>query len=148
VADARGPIAAGLDARCPACNRMTGDHTLREWADCVETQRTDMPFEEIAPDLAGLASENLRRSFDLDGDILVADHVVIRAVTLDGAHGPIRVRMPGLLHEFQIGVIGQVPTPVAKVLFLGDPQSMRGYGRLVRDSANGAINAIERDASA
>ncbi len=71
-------------------------------------------------------------------------HVVVRAVTLAGASGQLQVRVPGLLHEFAIGVPGQPPAPVAKVAYIGDLASMRGYGRLVRDSANGAANAAER----
>lgn len=136
--------ADGLDAPCPACGRTSGDHTVREWVDCLGAQTTDLPFEETPPDIAAGAGEHLRRSFGVDRDIIVADHVVVRALTLDGASGPLQVRLPALLHEFQVGVAGQPPTPVAKVLFTGNGQSIRGYGRLVRDSANGAANAAER----
>lgn len=105
---------------------------------------TDLPFEETPPDMAAAAAAAVREQFQLDEDLIVADHVVVRAVTLDGSSGPLRVKLPGLLHEFQIGIGGQPPSTVAKVAFLGDVTAVRGYGRLVRDSANGAANAAER----
>jgi len=138
--------ASGLDQPCPACGRTSGDHTVREWAACLGRQTLVLPYEEVPRDLAAAAAENLRRSFGIDGDVIVADHVVVRAVTLDGATGPVRLRLPALLHEFQVGIAGQAPTVVAKVLFAGNGQTVRGYGRLVRDSANGAVNAAERGA--
>lgn len=131
----------GLDEACGACGRVSGDHTLREWAACMGTVTTDLPFEATPPDLAAAAGAAVREQFALDEDLIVADHVVVRAVTLDGHAGTIRVKLPGLLHEFQIGVAGQAPVTIAKVAFIGDDGSMRGYGRLVRDSANGAANA-------
>ncbi len=65
---------------------------------------------------------------------------------LGGRSGALQVTVPGLLHEFQIGVPGQPPSTVARVAFIGNLAAMRGYGRLVRDSANGAANAAERAA--
>ncbi len=134
----------GLNEACGACGRPAGDHTLREWNACIGTVTTDLPFEVAADDTAALAAASIRERFQLDPDLIVADHVVMRAVTLAGNSGPVRVCFPGLLHEFQIGVGGQALVTVAKVAFLGDVASMRGYGRLVRDSANGAANAAER----
>ncbi len=132
---------SGLDRDCGACGRVAGDHTLREWAACMGTVTTDLPFEATPPDLAAAAAAAVRAQFQLDDDLVVADHVVVKAVTLAGSSGAIDVRVPGLLHEFQLGIAGQPPAPVAKVAFLGDVASLRGYGRLVRDSANGAANA-------
>lgn len=137
-------IVRGLDDPCPTCQRASGDHTLREWATCIGTQTTDLPFEPVPDDLADAATENMRRSFDIPGDVIVADHVVIRALTLDCSSGPIRMRLPAVLHEFQVAIPGQPPTVVAKVLFAGNDQTVRGYGRLIRDSANGAVNAAGR----
>ncbi len=136
----------GLDEPCAVCGRVCGDHTLREWAVCMGTLTTDLPFEETPADLASATAAAVRERFELDDAIVVADHVVIRAMTLAGTSGPIQVRVPALMHDFQIGVPGQAPATVASVAFLGDVASMRGYGRLVRDSANGAANAAERAA--
>lgn len=138
------PAVSGLEEPCPVCDRTSGDHTVREWAACLGQQTTNLPFEETPPDIAGAAAENLRRSFDIDGDITIADHVVVKALTLDGATGPVRVRLPAVLHEFQVGIAGQPPSVVAKVLFVGDNHTVRGFGRLIRDTANGAVNAAER----
>lgn len=135
---------SGLDRPCSVCGRTSGDHTLREWAECMGTTTTDLPYEQTARDLADLAGENLRRSFGIGGDVVVADHVVVKALTLDGANGPLRVRLPAVLHEFQVGTPGHPPSAVAKILFTGTADSIRGYGRLVRDSANGAVNAAQR----
>jgi hypothetical protein len=134
----------GLDKPCGACGRVSGDHTLREWSVCIGEVTTDLPFEETPPDMAAAATAAVRDQFQLDEDLIVADHVVVKAVTLAGSSGSIDVRFPGLLHEFQIGIAGQPPATVAKIAFLGDVAALRGYGRLVRDSANGAANAAER----
>lgn len=135
---------AGLEEPCPVCGRTSGDHTLREWAVCVGRPTLDLPYEDVAPDLAEAAAENLRRSFGIDGDVLIADHVVARALTLDGRSGPVRVTFPAVLNEFQVGVAGKSPVPIAKVLFVGSGESVRGYGRLLRDTSNGAVNAAAR----
>ncbi len=136
----------GLDEPCGACGRPAGDHTLREWSDCIGTVTTDLPYEATPTDLASAAAAAVRERFQLDPDLIVADHIVARAVTFDGNVGPVKIKFPGLLHEFQIGIAGQPPVTVAKVAFIGDIASLRGYGRLIRDTANGAANAAERAA--
>jgi hypothetical protein len=140
-----GPL-RNLDAPCPACGRASGDHTLREWSVCLGTTTTDLPFEKTAPDMARAAADAVREQFQLDGDLIIADHIVAKAMTLAGSSGLVAVRLPALLHEFQVGVAGQPPSTVAKVIYLGDAPTMRKYGRLVRDTANGAANAAERAA--
>lgn len=134
----------GLDTPCPACGRVSGDHTLREWSVCLGETTTYLPFEETPADMAIAASAAVRERFQLDEDIVVADHIIVRALTLTGGSGPLTVRLPAVLHEFQVGVSGQSPTTVAKIAYIGDVPTMRAYGRLVRDSANGAANAAER----
>jgi hypothetical protein len=134
----------GLDQECPACGRVSGDHTLREWSRCIGATTTDLPFEETPPDMAGEAAEAVRKQFQLDDDLIIADHIVAKAMTLDGHSGLVQVRLPALLHEFQVGIAGQPPTTVAKVVYLGDASTLRQYGRLLRDTANGAANAAER----
>lgn len=94
----------------------------------------------------GPASFPLPGLRDLDSHLIIADNVVVKALTLDGASGAVEVRLPALLHEFAIGVAGAPPEMIAKVLFIGSPEIMRKYGRLARDSANGAANAAERAA--
>lgn len=137
-------ILHGLDDACSACGRAAGDHTLREWDVCTGERRWELPFEETQPGAAkDAAGEHLRRMFNLDPDLHVADNVLIQAAVLDGASGPVKVHAPTLVHEFQSSVSGG-PVTVCKVAFIGDPVSMRAYGRLVRDSANGAAKATER----
>lgn len=134
----------GLDEACSRCERPCGDHTLREWSVCIGKATTDLPFEETPPDIAAAAAAAVRERFQLEDGLAIADHVVVKALTLGGRSGPVRVRFPALLHEFQIGVPGSPPATVAKVMFLGSDETVRGYGRLVRDSANGACNAAAR----
>lgn len=136
----------GLDEPCGACGRTSGDHTLREWAECLGTGTTDLPFEQIPDDTAALAAAAVRERFQLDPDTIVADHVVVRACVLSGESGPVNVLVPALLHEFQIAVAGAAPVTAAKVAFIADTPTMRKYGRLARDSANAAANAVERAA--
>jgi hypothetical protein len=133
----------GLEKPCPTCGRPSGDHTLREWAACLGTPSQDMPYEATDPAAAELATAALRERWSLEDDLIVADHCVVRALTFDGASGVVGIKMPALVHEFAVGVAGQPPQEVAKVLYFGDTEAIRGYGRLVRDSANAAANASE-----
>ena len=133
-----------LDEPCPTCERVSGDHTLREWSACIGEATTDLPFEPVAPDLQDAADTALHQRFGIDPDIVIADHVDVKAITVDGHTGPVQVRFPALLHDFKVGRPPGPPAPLAKVLYLGDVTVMRQYGRLIRDSANGAANAAER----
>lgn len=137
-------VLRNLDQPCATCGRPAGDHTLREWGECLGTLTTDLPFEDTPPDIARAAAASVRERFQLDPDLIVADHVVVRAITLEGRTGAVGLKLPAVLHEFQIGVAGQSPVVVAKAAFIGDVTSVRSYGRLVRDSANGAANVAER----
>lgn len=138
----------GLEAPCPVCTRSSGDHTLREWAVCLGEVTTDLPYEPVPEDAAQLASEELRRRFNLDDDVVLADHVVARAAVLSGGAGSlgiVGIEIPVIIHEFGIGIgHADPPVTVAKVAFIADVTGMRGYGRLIRDTANGAANASER----
>lgn len=134
----------GLDQACPVCGRRSGDHTLDEWAKCLGEPTTNLPFERIDDDAAKLAADRLREQFELDEDLIIADNVVVKAVTLSGMSGVVGVMVPGLVHEFGIGLPDKPAADVARVLYAGGPESLRAYGRLVRDSANGAANAAER----
>lgn len=131
----------GLDKECPACGKVTGDHTVREWAQCTG-EYTELPYEPIPEDAVEVANAELRRRFSLEDDVIIADQVVIRAATLDGAAGVVGIKMPALIHEFSTSAAG-IPHTVAKVLFLAEVDGMRSYGRLVRDCANGAANQVD-----
>lgn len=135
----------GLDDPCAACDRVSGDHTLREWAVCMGTQTTDLPWAPVPDDATGAAAgEAIRRMFQLDHDLIVADNVVIKAAVLDGASGPVQVRVPALIHEFGVGRPGEAPATMAKVAFVADSAVMRAYARLAADSARGAARAAEQ----
>lgn len=134
-----GPL-SNLDAPCPICGRKTGDHTMREWSECIGGMSHDLPYEPLAADL----DARFREQFGIPEDTVIADNVVVRAATIDGATGNIAVVMPVVFTDFQIAQPGKPPATVAKVAFIGNDASVRGYGRLVKDSANGAVNAAVR----
>lgn len=130
----------GLDKPCAVCERPAGDHTLREWSACLGTVTTDLPYEDAPDDsIAGA----MRGRLGLDRDTIPADHIHARAATYAGSSGPVEIRMPVVLLDFSIGQAGAPPVTVAKIAFLGDRSSIRGLGRLVRDTANGAVRAAE-----
>lgn len=134
----------GLDQPCGVCDRESGAHTLREWAICLGTVTTDLPFEQVPADMAQAAGAAVRQKFGLDANLIVADSVVVRAAVLDGYTGPVGVKIPVVLHDFQIAVPGHPPQTVAEIAYVGDDDAMRAYGRLIRDSANGAANGAKR----
>lgn len=134
----------GLDDLCPACHRIVGDHTLREWSACMKTPAVDLPYQEIPADMAKVVSDRLREQFTLDDDWIIADTVTVKSLVLDGAWGQMKVRTPALLHEFAIGNPNHGPMPVGKVLYVAPPDGLKRYGVLVRDCANGAVNAATR----
>jgi hypothetical protein len=53
------------------------------------TVTTDLPFEETPPDLAAAAAAAVREQLQLDEDLVIADHVVVKAVTLAGNAGAV-----------------------------------------------------------
>lgn len=138
----------GLDDACPACDLVCGDHTLRQWAACMGTLATRLPYAPQTADVADLANRTMQERFGLEEDWLVADNVILRAATLEADSGPLGVRMPALIHEFSSSHPDPLqPRPLAKVVFTGSLETMRGYGRLARNSANGAANAAEKRAA-
>jgi hypothetical protein len=133
---------SGLEKACPRCERLAGDHTLREWQACAGADRLELPYVDQPEALQVM--RQVRESFGLGDDVIVVDHVVARALVLAGSAGPVRSVHPGVLCEFQVGIMGQAPTTITKVLFVGDERSIRGFGRLLRDASNGAVNAAGR----
>jgi hypothetical protein len=136
----------GLDEACGVCGRPSGDHTLREWSVCLGEVTTHQPYEETPADAVEVVNAAMRERFQLEPGTIVADNVIIRAATLDAATGPLQVKLPAVLHEFQVALSGQPPATVAKIIYVGDVNAVRQYGRLARDSANAAANAAERAA--
>lgn len=133
----------GLDDNCPTCGRRSGDHTLDEWATCLGDSATTTPFTVPDDDSAALLNENIRQRFNLDPGTLVADNVVVYAATLDFSSGVVSGKIPTLIHDFSISGGGAL-AEVAKIVFMaGDPEQMRKYGKLARDSANAAANRAE-----
>jgi predicted O-methyltransferase YrrM len=136
-------IFRGFDDECTECGRLAGDHTLREWAKCTGDKSFDLPMADIPEDATEQANRMLRERFLLDDDVIVVDNVVTYATVLRGSSGPVGVKAPAVMHDFQSSASGRVKT-VARVLFLADAAGIRAYGKLVRDAANGAANAAER----
>jgi hypothetical protein len=124
----------GRDRTCGTCGRRTGDHTLDEWAKCIDTVSTDLPYED-EPDVG------LQKKFGLSDDTAIADNVVVRAATFDAFSGIVRVKQPLLLHDFSVGVPGGPPRAVAKVAFFGNDEGLRKYAQLVAQAAEGALRA-------
>jgi hypothetical protein len=135
-----GPL-SNLDAPCGKCGDRLGDHTLDKLQVCTGSGPDHyLPFEEVDPVL-----EDFRKRFSIeDPDLLIADNAVVKAGLIDGQIGGVAgFKLPVVIHEFAIGRVGQQPLDVARVMFLGDAESIRGYGRLVRDNSNAAANRSE-----
>lgn len=132
---------SGLDENCGACGRRRGSHTLDELVTCMGEVTTDVEYEDTPADSV---AAGLRERFGLDPDLIVANHVQVRALTLQCEAMGAAFRLPLVEHTFQIGIAGRPPAPVAKVAYLGDVAAVRKYGQLIRDSANGAARAAER----
>lgn len=134
----------GLDDDCPTCGRTSGDHTLREWATCLG-ESTTLPFEPIPDDAAAAANAALQKRFGLEDGVIMADNVIVRAAALDFHSGIVEGNLPALIQDFQVsGGPGGSPVDVAKIVFVAPGvDGMRAYGRLVRDSANGAAKRSE-----
>jgi hypothetical protein len=133
-----------LDDPCPVCQRTSGDHTLREWSTCLGAVTTDLPFEQTPADVGELAAANLRATLGIDDDVIVADHVVVKALTIGAQSGTVGVRLPAVLIEYAVGIIGAPPAPAGRAMYVGNVDAVRKFGRLVRDTSNAAANAIER----
>lgn len=136
----------GLDQACSVCGRVSGEHTLREWAACIGATTVDLGYEPVPEDAARIANERLRENFDLPADWLIADNIIAKAVVMSGSAGAVGYEMPLVVHEFSVAAGGGM-VPVATVAYIGPPETLRKYGRLLRDTANGAANAAERRAA-
>jgi hypothetical protein len=125
-----------LDAACH-CGRISGDHSLREWAACLGATAMDLPYEEVPGGPVDVPLEATGR--------VMADNVVARSAVVEQASGPVKVRIPVLVLTFGVNFPGEPPRTVAEVaLIAGDGDGMRRFGKLFRDTANGAANAIGR----
>lgn len=135
-----------LDAACPVCGVRAGSHTLDQQAVCLGTLTRDETYRD-APD--GLVA-------NVPAGTAMADHVEVKAlvvhadggvpaVSFDPRAGQIRVDVPAVFLEFGTSASGEV-RPVARVLFVGTEDGVRGFGRLLRDTSNGAANAAKRAA--
>lgn len=128
-----------IERPCSTCGQVLGDHTVREWIVCAGKPTLDLPYEATPTDAAALYNEVIREQLDMPEGVVFADHVVARAMVMDTPVG----KLPMVLHEFQMAIAGSGVVPVATVGFMASVKVLRGYGRLVRDTANGAANAAE-----
>lgn len=125
-----------LDAACH-CGRISGDHSLREWAARLGATAMDLPYEEVPDGPVDVPLDSPGR--------VMADNVVARSAVIDASTGAVKVLVPVLLLTFGQNAPGEPPRDVAEVaLVAGDANGMRRFGKLFRDTANGAANAIER----
>lgn len=123
-----------LEQPCAQCQRPIGDHLVREMVTCGLKPAVDLAYEDTPSDISHLATQ-----FGFPAGTLVADHITAKALVIDTAIGP----FPVLLHEFMVGRPGMPPIDVVQVAYLGG-DTMRPYGRLIRDTANGAANAADK----
>lgn len=127
----------GLDELCPYCHaKPIGEHTLREW-DTHAGVHTDLPYEPTGGRTPFLTGER-------DGEqVALADTITARALLMS-APGPLVAALPCLLIDFEQGDPLGPPQRLARIGLVGPPEMMRKFGRLLRDTANGAANAAER----
>jgi hypothetical protein len=132
----------GLREACPVCGRVSGEHTMFEWSACMGTATTNLGYQEIPADAKAIADR-----LGLPEGTLAVDNVIVKATVIDAtADGGLTIKMPAVLHEFSTSPdTGHV---LARILYLGDVATIRAYGRLVRDTANGAANAAAKAAAA
>lgn len=134
----------GLDDVCAVCQRPVGDHTLREYRACSGNVE-HLPYEDQPHDSAAAAgAAMLRKRLELNDSVIVADHVVARALTFATGGPTLAPVLGGIMLELALGTPGRPPTTVGEALYIGDADVLRKFGRLIRDTANGAANAIER----
>jgi hypothetical protein len=133
-----------LDDGCPTCGRRSGSHTLDEMAACSQLVTTDDAFTELSAE----------QRFQVPEGTVIADNVKVKALvmhggtelpalTVDPLAKQVRLDMPAVHFRFETSGSG-VLRPVAEVLFVGGEDAVRGLGRLVRDTANGAVNVAKR----
>ncbi len=112
---------------------------MREMDEHAARRHSDLDYEDVPDGPIPVPG--------LDGS-LVADSVVARATVFTGeGEGGAKVVGPAVVLSFSTGVAGGVPDPVVTVVFVGSPDGMRRFGKLVRDASNGAANAAERATS-
>lgn len=114
---------------------------VREWGESLGAPELDLPYEETDENTAELINQRMRERFGGGEELSFADHVLARGVTLDVPEAGIK--LAGVILEFQVGIDGQAPAPVSTVCYNGDSETMRKFGKLVRDTANGAARAAE-----
>ncbi len=128
---------SNLDEPCAACRRPAGDHTLREWAACLGTTTVDQPFRHPGAREAEQIGREIKRRFELDDDLVIADHVEVTAATLEGYSGIVKTKTPVVVHDFGIGHPGG-HTIVARVAFVSEPEAMRAYAEMMWKNATAA----------
>lgn len=124
-------MSTNLDDPCPDCDRPIGGHTVEEWFAHMTKPGEDLRYED-----------NPTGPVYRDGDQTtpLADHLTCSALVLEGGpNGP----MPAVKFEFSTRSGGKL-VPVGSVVFIGSEVVIRKIGKLVRDTSNGAINAVNR----
>jgi hypothetical protein len=97
---------------------------------------TDIPYEPVPDGPIDIGAA---------GQFPMADHVNLRSfVFLESPPG--LGPLGGVIFTFQMGNPDGPPLNVADVLYVGTPEVLRKLGTLLRDTLNGAANAVERQA--
>lgn len=123
----------GLEDKCPVCERTVGDHTMRQWDECMGKLTRNEPHQDIP----------LGARFGLDKDTHFADSVWVKAAVLDTYSGPLRTKIPVLVFEFATSE-GSTPEPkfVAKVAYASSPEGLIQLVHLVDQSATRALEVL------
>lgn len=130
----------GLEESCMNCGEVVGDHTVRQWNLCASAVQMDLKYEDVPEDVRAFTER-----LGFAHGVQVADHCIARSLVMkgDSAPGMPRVVLPVVQLEFSVGT-PKGSLEGAKIAFIGSEESIGKFGKLVRDTSNGAVNAARR----
>jgi hypothetical protein len=123
------------DAICPGCGKAIGEHSIREYGDCLKKAGFDyeLPYEDAAGG-----------PFQLPGEGALVGEVSVAACVLTTAMGPV----PALRFIF----IGAGPNPMERrqmdpITLVMSDSGLEAVARLVRNAAKRASQAARKAAA-
>lgn len=114
------------DKPCERCDRVIGDHTVREWRQCLsDLYEYEMPFEDIAGG----------KPVDQEMEMILAGNITVRSAV---HRSPVGV-FPVLVFDF-----GTAKGPVAPIGLILDTNHMRSVRHIVGNAIDSAVKAARR----